>query len=58
MDYHLVAKACGGEGLLLDDISKAEEILEQAIMLAREGKAVLINVLIGKTDFRKGSISM
>ncbi|MEC7984637.1 MAG: thiamine pyrophosphate-binding protein [Myxococcota bacterium] len=58
MDYHLVAKACGGEGFLLDDVSKTDEILTKAIEVSRKGIPVLINVLIGKTDFRKGSISM
>lgn len=57
-DYHLVAQGYGGVGLCIDDPDKVEETLLQAKQIAREGKPVLINVMLGKTDFRKGSISM
>ncbi len=58
MDYHKVAEACGGVGLLLDDPDKIDEVLGQAVEAARGGKPVVVNALIGKTEFRKGSISM
>ena len=32
------------------------EILEEALKLNREGHSVLINALIGKSNFREGSI--
>ena len=35
-----------------------EEVLMTAKREAAAGKPVLINALIGKTDFRKGSLSM
>ena len=35
-----------------------EEILRQAQKEAKEGSAVLVNCLIGKTNFRDGSISV
>ncbi|HYG62514.1 MAG TPA: thiamine pyrophosphate-binding protein [Thermoanaerobaculia bacterium] len=57
-DYHQVAEGYGGRGLL---ISRPEEIrpsLEEALRLARAGSPVLVNVQIGKTQFRKGSISI
>ena len=57
-DYHLVAQGYGGVGLCIDDPAKVAETLQQAKKIAREGKPVLINVMLGKTDFRKGSISM
>jgi acetolactate synthase-1/2/3 large subunit len=57
-DYHLVAEGYGGKGLLLDDPAQIESTVEKAKALAREGHPVVINCLIGKTDFRKGSISI
>lgn len=59
-DYHKVAEGYGGKGFLLSN-SSTEEIdktLSQAQEVARDGTAVLINALIGKTDFREGSISV
>lgn len=57
-DYHIAVKGLGAEGLLLSDESKISEVLAEAKRLAKSGKPVLINAIIGKTDFRKGSISM
>ena len=58
MDYHTVAEGCGAVGILLDDISQAAAVFERALKESRAGRPVLINVIIGKSDFRKGSISM
>ena len=57
-DYHLVAQGYGGKGLRVDDPEEVPETLERAARLAKEGHPVLVNALLGKTDFRKGSISM
>lgn len=59
-DYHKVAEGYGGKGFLLRDSSTGEidKTLSQAQEVARDGTAVLINALIGKTDFRQGSISV
>jgi len=57
-DYHTVAEGYGGKGLLLNNTENIKEILNNAKTLAKNGNPVLINALIGKTDFRKGSISM
>jgi acetolactate synthase-1/2/3 large subunit len=57
-DYHKVAEGYGGVGLLLDDPAKIDETLDRAKAVAAEGKPVCINVLLGRSDFRKGSISM
>jgi thiamine pyrophosphate-dependent acetolactate synthase large subunit-like protein len=57
-DYHRVAEGFGGKGFLLDKAEDIDWILKEAKQAAKEGHPVLINVLIGKTDFRKGSISM
>ena len=56
--YHTVAEGYGGRGLLLDDPAKIDETLREAQAIAKQGKPVVVNVMIGKTDFRKGSISM
>jgi acetolactate synthase-1/2/3 large subunit len=57
-DYHRVAEGYGGVGLLLDKPEAIEDVLMTAKREAAAGKPVLINALIGKTDFRKGSLSM
>ncbi|HWB74128.1 MAG TPA: thiamine pyrophosphate-binding protein [Nannocystaceae bacterium] len=57
-DYHKVAEALGGAGLLLDDATKIGETLARAQELAKAGKPVLINVHLSASEFRKGSISM
>jgi acetolactate synthase-like protein len=56
--YHKVAEGYGGVGLLLDDPAKIEDTLREAQAIAKQGKPVVINVMIGATEFRKGSISM
>lgn len=56
--YHLVAQGYGAEGLLLDDAAKIGETIEWAQELAKSGRPVLINAMIGTTEFRKGSISI
>uniref|UniRef100_A0A673BXZ0 2-hydroxyacyl-CoA lyase 2 n=1 Tax=Sphaeramia orbicularis TaxID=375764 RepID=A0A673BXZ0_9TELE len=59
-DYHVVADGFGGKGFLIgrQDEDRMSDIIKQAQKEAREGKATLINVLIGKTNFREGSISV
>lgn len=57
-EYQRVAEGFGAVGLRLDDPELAGEILSQAQAAAAAGKPVLVNAILGKTDFRKGSISM
>lgn len=57
-DYHVVAEGYGGKGLLLDDPEKVDATIREAQQIAKTGTPVVINCLIGSTDFRKGSISM
>lgn len=57
-NYHLAAEALGARGLLVREDRDIDSALAQARALAQEGSPVLINALLGKTDFRKGSISM
>jgi len=57
-DYHRVAEGFGAQGFLLDDPADTPNVLARARAAASNGRPVLINAIIGKTDFRKGSISM
>ena len=57
-DYHVVAQGYGAVGLLLDDPAKIDETLATAKRISREGRPVCINVLLRKSEFRKGSISI
>lgn len=56
--YHTVAEGFGGKGILVKTEAEIPEALENARCFAQAGSPVLINVHIGRTDFRKGSISM
>jgi acetolactate synthase-1/2/3 large subunit len=56
--YHTVAEGFGARGLLLDDPGQVVSVLNEAKRIAAAGTPVLVNALIGKTEFRKGSISM
>ena len=57
-DYHAVAEGFGGRGLRVDAPDDLRSCLEDAVRISREGQPVLVNALLGRTDFRKGSISM
>ncbi|HVF61384.1 MAG TPA: thiamine pyrophosphate-binding protein [Thermoanaerobaculia bacterium] len=56
--YHTVAEGYGGRGFLLERAEEMDGVLTEARRLARSGVPVLINAQIGKTEFRKGSISI
>ena len=59
-DYEVVARGYGGQGVRLDRTNedKMKDVFKQALEDYRKGNSVLVNVLIGKTDFREGSISV
>ena len=57
-DYDVVAEGYGGKGIRLASPAGASAALANARQVAAAGKPVLINAIIGKTDFRKGSISV
>lgn len=57
-DYQDSAIGLGGVGYKITDPELIPEVLAQAKEDAAAGKPVLVNAIIGKTDFRKGSISM
>jgi thiamine pyrophosphate-dependent acetolactate synthase large subunit-like protein len=56
--YHEVARGFGAAGLLVTRMDEVLPALRQARELARQGKPVLVNVWLDKTEFREGSLSM
>ena len=57
-EYHVVAQGYGGKGLYVESLDQVGPALAEAKRLARAGTPVLVNAKMGKTEFRKGSISM
>ncbi len=57
-DYQDVAKGYGGEGILVKHDGQIDAAIKKAKKLAQQGKPVLINLLLAKSDFRKGSLSI
>jgi acetolactate synthase-1/2/3 large subunit len=57
-DYHEVAAALGGQGVLLKNQDRVEACVNEARYAAGEGNPVLLNTWLDKTDFREGSLSM
>ena len=57
-DYDLVAQGYGGKGFRIERPDEVQRVLSQAKAEARNGVPVLVNVMIGATDFRSGSIAM
>ena len=57
-NYHEVIDKLGGVGYEITENDEVNNVIIEAKENAKLGKSVLINVKIGKTDFRKGSISV
>jgi acetolactate synthase-like protein len=57
-DYHRAAEGFGGRGLVIDRPEAVGEVLRRAREAAAAGAPVVINAHLGRTAFRKGSISM
>ncbi|MFW6081682.1 MAG: thiamine pyrophosphate-binding protein [Desulfosalsimonas sp.] len=57
-NYEQIAEGLDAKGFLISEAAEIDAVLEQAKAAVRKGKPVLVNALLGKTDFRKGSISM
>ncbi|CAD5226893.1 unnamed protein product [Bursaphelenchus xylophilus] len=59
--YEKIGEAIGSKGILLNsniDGNKQTEAIKNAIQESRRTSSCVINAVIGKTDFRKGSISV
>ena len=57
-DYERAAEGLGACGLRLDSLADADRVLAEAGAIARSGRPAYVNARIGRTDFRKGSISI
>jgi thiamine pyrophosphate-dependent acetolactate synthase large subunit-like protein len=57
-DYDAVAAGFGAVGLRITQADQVRPVLAQARALAAQGRTVLVNVWLDKTDFREGSLSM
>jgi acetolactate synthase-1/2/3 large subunit len=57
-DYDLAAQGLGAHGLRVDDVAALGPALEEARRVARDGRPVYVNARLGRTDFRKGSLSI
>ena len=54
----MVAQGYGAAGLCIDTPEAVMPTLRKAQEIARAGQPVVVNVMLGQTDFRKGSLSM
>lgn len=57
-DYDVVAKGYGADGMRVENMREFREAVAKAKESVKNGKSFLINAVIGKSDFRKGSISV
>ncbi|MBL7852037.1 MAG: thiamine pyrophosphate-binding protein [Cyclobacteriaceae bacterium] len=57
-DYEKVAEAFGGKGRRVTTVEEFNSALEEARRSVRQGIPFLINAILQKSDFRKGSLSM
>jgi acetolactate synthase-like protein len=57
-DYHVIADGCGAKGLKVSTQADVDRTFDEALATSRSGTPVLVNAILGKTDFRKGSLSM
>jgi acetolactate synthase-1/2/3 large subunit len=57
-DYERAAEGLGARGLRLGDPEGVGAVLEEARETARHGRPVYVNARLGRTGFRKGSLSI
>ncbi len=57
-NYEKIAGAFGAEGIKVETKEELEPAIKKAKSIASGGKPVILNILLGKSDFRKGSISV
>ncbi|MBA2879702.1 thiamine pyrophosphate-dependent acetolactate synthase large subunit-like protein [Desulfosalsimonas propionicica] len=56
--YDEIAEGLGVKGFFVSDSEAIDSVIDAAKTAAENGHPVLVNAVIGGTDFRKGSISM
>jgi len=57
-DYHRVAAGFGAGGLVIHTDDEIDDVLAQAREIAAGGHPVLVNVVLDRSDFREGSLSI
>ncbi|MPC22656.1 Acetolactate synthase-like protein [Portunus trituberculatus] len=57
-NYHISAEGLGAKGVLIGRNDDIKSKLKEVQKLYAEGHSVLVNVMIGSTKFREGSISV
>lgn len=57
-DYERAAEGLGASGLRIERDEQADEVLARAREIAASGRPVVVNALLGRSPFRKGSISI
>jgi len=57
-DYERAAEGLGAAGFRIDAAAQVGPVLREAKRAALDGRPALVNARIGRTDFRKGSISI
>lgn len=57
-DYQIIGKAFGADGKRAETIEEFETAVKEANESIKKGVPFIINAILGKSDFRKGSISM
>ncbi len=57
-NYETIGAAFGAQGKRVETIDDFASAFEEARLAAQKGMPFIINAIIGKTEFRKGSISM
>jgi len=57
-DYERAAEGLGASGLRIERGEQTDEVLARAREIAASGRPVVINALLGRSQFRKGSISI
>jgi thiamine pyrophosphate-dependent acetolactate synthase large subunit-like protein len=57
-DYEMVGKAFGAAGKRVENMADFVSAVREALEKTRSGTPYIINAIIGRTEFRKGSISV
>jgi thiamine pyrophosphate-dependent acetolactate synthase large subunit-like protein len=56
--WRLLHEAFGADGVRVENLEAFKAAVVEAKTASRNGTPYIINAIIGKTDFRKGSISV
>lgn len=57
-NYEMIGKAFGADGARVENIAEFKNAVKDALEKSRKGIPYTLNAIIGRTEFRKGSISV